>query len=97
MEKRRPRKTRAIETANISASAVDIGSRELMAAVNPKGMGAPVRSFWHLPCRPSCLVNVIPICAWVQRALTYGTGQQDINKRNTIPKRKTTSSRSAAR
>ena len=96
MEKQRPRKTRAIETANISASAVDIGSRQLMAAVNPKGMSAPVRSFWHLPCRPSCLVNMIPIWAWVQRSLMYGTGQQDINKRNTIPKRKTPSSRSAA-
>ncbi len=35
MAKQKTRKTPAIETVNIGAAAVDIGSREHMAAVNP--------------------------------------------------------------
>ncbi len=35
----------AIETVNVGAAAVDIGSREHMAAVNPDVTGTPVRTF----------------------------------------------------
>ncbi|MEO1544807.1 MAG: IS110 family transposase [Pseudomonadota bacterium] len=38
-------KTQTIETVNIGAAAVDIGSREHMAAVNPDVTDAPVRAF----------------------------------------------------
>lgn len=38
-------KTPTIETVNIGAAAVDIGSREHMAAVNPDETDAPVRAF----------------------------------------------------
>lgn len=45
MAKQTTRKTPAIETMNTSAAAVDIGSREHMAAVNPDVTDAPVRAF----------------------------------------------------
>ena len=45
MAKQKTRKTPAIETMNIGAAAVDIGSREHMAAVNPDVTDAPVRAF----------------------------------------------------
>nr|WP_254704303.1 hypothetical protein [Sulfitobacter pontiacus] len=35
----------AIETVNVGAAAVDIGSREHMAAVNPDVTDTPVRAF----------------------------------------------------
>jgi len=45
MAKQKTRKTPAIETVNIGAAAVDIGSREHMAAVNPDVTDASVRAF----------------------------------------------------
>ena len=45
MAKQKTRKAPAIETMNIGAAAVDIGSREHMAAVNPDVTDAPVRTF----------------------------------------------------
>lgn len=48
MAKQKAHKPATIETVNIGAAAVDIGSREHMAAVNPEvtdGTGARV---WHL-------------------------------------------------
>lgn len=45
MAKQKTRKTPAIETVNVGAAAVDIGSREHMAAVNPDVTDAPVRAF----------------------------------------------------
>jgi transposase len=45
MAKQKTHKTPAIETLNIGAAAVDIGSREHMAAVNPEVTDAPVRAF----------------------------------------------------
>ena len=45
MAKQTTRKTPAIETVNIGAAAVDIGSREHLAAVNPDVTDAPVRAF----------------------------------------------------
>lgn len=44
MAKQKTRKTPAIETMNMGATAVDIGSREHMAAVNPDVTDAPVRA-----------------------------------------------------
>ena len=38
-------KAQTIETVNIGAAAVDIGSREHMAAVNPDVTDVPVRAF----------------------------------------------------
>lgn len=45
MAKQKIHKTQAIETVNVGAAAVDIGSREHMAAVNPEVTDAPVRAF----------------------------------------------------
>ena len=45
MAKQKTGKAPAIETVNIGAAAVDIGSREHMAAVNPDVTDAPVRAF----------------------------------------------------
>ena len=45
MAKQKIHKTPAIETVNVGAAAVDIGSREHMAAVNPEVTDAPVRAF----------------------------------------------------
>jgi hypothetical protein len=45
MAKQKANKTPAIETVNIGAAAVNIGSREHMAAVNPDLTDAPVRAF----------------------------------------------------
>jgi len=45
MAKQKTGRTPAIETVNIGAAAVDIGSREHMAAVNPDVTDAPVRAF----------------------------------------------------
>lgn len=45
MAKQKTHKTPAIETVNIGAAAVDIGSREHMAAVNPDATDDPVRAF----------------------------------------------------
>ena len=45
MAKQKTRKPATIETVNIGAAAVDIGSREHMAAVNPDVTDAPVRAF----------------------------------------------------
>lgn len=46
MAKKKTRKNPAIETMNIGAAAVDIGSREHMAAVNPDDV-AHRRQFGH--------------------------------------------------
>ncbi|MEP0944515.1 MAG: hypothetical protein ABJH20_22680 [Rhizobiaceae bacterium] len=43
MAKQKTCKTPAIETRNVGAAAVDIGSREHMAAVNPDVTDAPPR------------------------------------------------------
>lgn len=43
--KAKDRTAPAIETVNVGAAAVDIGSREHMAAVNPDVTDAPVRAF----------------------------------------------------
>ena len=48
MAKQKTRKIPTIETMNIGAAAVDIGSREHMAAVNPGVTDAPVRAVWDL-------------------------------------------------
>ena len=45
MVKPKTPKPTAIETVNVGAAAVDIGSREHMAAVNPDVTDAPVRAF----------------------------------------------------
>ena len=45
MAKQKTHKPVTIETVNIGAAAVDIGSREHMAAVNPDVTDAPVRAF----------------------------------------------------
>ncbi len=45
MAKQKTRKIPTIETVNIGAAAVDIGSREHMAAVNPEVADSPVRAF----------------------------------------------------
>jgi len=45
MAKQKTQRPAAIETVNIGAAAVDIGSREHMAAVNPDVTDAPVRAF----------------------------------------------------
>lgn len=45
MAKQKTAKTPAIESLNIGAAAVDIGSREYMAAVNPDVTDAPIRAF----------------------------------------------------
>ena len=45
MAKQKTCKAPAIETVNVGAAAVDIGSREHMAAVNPDVTDAPVRAF----------------------------------------------------
>ena len=45
MAKQKTRKIPAIDTVNIGAAAVDIGSREHMAAVNPDVTDAPLRAF----------------------------------------------------
>ncbi|WP_257884413.1 transposase [Sulfitobacter sp. CW3] len=45
MAKQKTHKIPTIETVNIGAAAVDIGSREHMAAVNPEVTDAPVRAF----------------------------------------------------
>ena len=45
MAKQKTRKIPTIETVNIGAAAVDIGSREHMAAVNPEVTDSPVRAF----------------------------------------------------
>ena len=45
MEKQKTHKAPAIETVNVGAAAVDIGSREHMAAVNPDVTDTPVRAF----------------------------------------------------
>ena len=45
MAKLKTGRTPAIETVNIGAAAVDIGSREHLVAVNPDVTDAPVRSF----------------------------------------------------
>lgn len=45
MVKQKTNKPTAIETVNISAAAVDIGSRMHMAAVNPDVAEMPVRAF----------------------------------------------------
>lgn len=45
MAKQKTHKTPAIETVNIGAAAVDVGSREHMAVVNPDVTDAPVRAF----------------------------------------------------
>jgi hypothetical protein len=45
MAKQKTHKIPTIETVNIGAGAVDIGSREHMAAVNPEVTDAPVRAF----------------------------------------------------
>jgi len=45
MAKQKTRKNQAIEIVNIGAAAVDIRSREHMAAVNPDVTDAPMRAF----------------------------------------------------
>nr|WP_260005928.1 hypothetical protein [Sulfitobacter pontiacus] len=45
MAKQKTERPPTIETVNIGAAAVDIGSREHMAAVNPDVTDAPVRAF----------------------------------------------------
>jgi transposase len=45
MAKQKTQNPTAIETVNVGAAAVDIGSREHMAAVNPDVTDAPVRAF----------------------------------------------------
>jgi hypothetical protein len=45
MAKQKTGKAPAIETVNVGAAAVDIGSREHMAAVNPDVTDTPVRAF----------------------------------------------------
>ena len=45
MAKQKTGRTPVIETVNIGAAAVDIGSREHMAAVNPDVTDTPVRAF----------------------------------------------------
>jgi transposase len=49
MAKQKTRKTPTIETMNIGAAAVDIGSREHVAAVGPDVTDAPVRAFGTFP------------------------------------------------
>jgi len=45
MAKQKTERPPTIETVNIGAAAVDIGSREHVAAVNPDVTDAPVRAF----------------------------------------------------
>ena len=45
MAKQKTHKPAMIETVNVGAAAVDIGSREHMAAVYPDVADAPVRAF----------------------------------------------------